>query len=375
MKKKIIVLSMLGALLFSSVACLLTSCMSSPQPSSDTRPDTSAVPVARPAAPPGADVSPTATTDVPAWAASLDRLYPQEQFITGKGYGASRETAETAALAAISLFFIAEVRSKASNVESYNERNGVSSSSQQVESEIFVQSQSSLFAVHYTDAWLNPGSGEWESAAYIDRDEAWDIYEPRVRLETDPFLARYNAAQAEQEPLRRYFQYTSLQNLHADARIFPLLNFAQTLHPHKAAVFDEVRTVFATLNRERDAAKTASTIAVACDADFENRVTVAVSNAFSGQGFVVQLDENTAAYTCVVSLTENEQTTDSGTFYMPALHITLMGVSGASLFTWNQSIERVGARGADVAKRRAYTAAAEAIQESLYTDFIREVNK
>jgi hypothetical protein len=314
----------------SSALCLLVSCASSPQP--------------RPGAPPEAGLIPPATAGAPAWTTKLDSLYPKDTHITGRGYGASREAAEASALSAISLFFIAEVRTKASSTESYSEQNGVSSSTQQAESEIFVQSQTSLFAVHYTDAWLNPDTGKWESAAYIDRDEAWAIYEPRVRQETEPFMARYTAAQTEREPLRRYFRYTALQNLHAEERIFPLLNFAQMLHPPKAAMFDEVRAAFASLPRDRDAAKAASTIAMICNADFENRITVAVSNAFSAQGFVVQLDENTAAYTCVVAFTENEQTTDSGTFYMPAIHITLMGASGASLFTWNRSIGRVGAR-------------------------------
>jgi hypothetical protein len=383
----------------SSAACLLASCASSPLQSSgalpdasaapsarpSVPPDTSAVPAAKPSAPPTsvvppakhdvlADAVPPPKSSAPEWTVNFDRLYPQDEYISGKGYGASRETAETAALSAISLFFIAEVRSKASSIESYSQQNGVASSSQQEESEIFVQSQADLFAVRYTDAWLNPDA-EWESAAYIDRDEAWAIYEPQVRLLTAPFMSRYSAAQAESEPLRRYFQYSTLQNLHAEAQIFPMLNFAQTLHPRKATVFDEVRTAFAALDRDRDAAKTASTIAVVCVADFENRVSVAVSNAFSAQGFAVQLDENTAAYTCVVTIAENEQTTDSGTFYMPAIHITLMGASGASLFTWNRSLERVGARGADVAKRRAYTAAAAAIQESLFTDFVRDINK
>jgi hypothetical protein len=48
---------------------------------------------------------------------------------------------------------------------------------------------------------------QWETVAYIDRDEAWAMYEPQVRQRADAFTKLFNAAEAETELFRKFFQY------------------------------------------------------------------------------------------------------------------------------------------------------------------------
>jgi hypothetical protein len=103
-------------------------------------------------------------------------------------------------------------------------------------------------------------------------------------------------------------------------------------------------------------------------------VYTALANAFSSNGFKAERNENSASNRCEVTINENEQKLEAGTFYTPTVTIALTGKSG-TLFTYSTSISRQGANNPDIAKRRAYTALAGELQKSFYEAFFAEFNR
>jgi hypothetical protein len=122
-----------------------------------------------------------ATAPVPDWAASpsaIRTVYPDSSFLAQRGRGATREAAELAAAAEIARFFNSQISAQSGVRMSINQQNGESTESLQTFDEAFVQSQIDLFGIRYAqDAFYN--KGEWQTVAYIDRNEAWAVYEPR----------------------------------------------------------------------------------------------------------------------------------------------------------------------------------------------------
>jgi hypothetical protein len=234
--------------------------------------------------------------------------------------------------------------------------------------ETFVNSQTNLFGVRYAeDAWFNKAEQRWETVAYIDREEAWGIYEPQLRRKTAPFMAVFEAAEGDPDPLRQYYRYTAARDFDL-ADIAAALDFAQILNPQRAAGFNAVRTALGEVSFKADAAKERVSISITCDSDIDKLLYTALAGAFSANGFKVEQTEAAASNHCGARISDNKQELEAGTFYSPSIEITLRGNAGL-LFTYTASVGRQGAINPDIAKRRGYTALGAEIRKSFYEEF------
>ena len=129
-----------------------------------------------------------------------------------------------------------------------------------------------------------------------------------------------------------------------------------------------VRAAIAALPQKIDNAKRAATVYIDCDKDFEERVTQALSECFSAQGFAVSKTRGGAAAVCAVAVTEGEQKRDLGVFYHPSLRAELRGSSGV-LMAFTVQGAQAQAVTPDVAKRRAYTSLADAVRTQFAAQF------
>jgi hypothetical protein len=254
---------------------------------------------------------------------------------------------------------------------SITERNGESDQTRFTKEETFVSSQTSLFAVRYaSDPWYNTGEGLWETVAYIDRDEAWTIYEPQVRQRADAFTKLYEAAETDEEPFRQFFQYPKAQ-AYAEQELDSYLNFAQILHPRNAQRYDEIRSFIASIPQRIERSRANAGIIVDCPVDLDGITAAALTAAISAEGFPVTREKDAARAVCTASVEEGMQTLPAGTFYTPAVSITISGKSGVPLFSCTiGAAERSGAVNPDVAKRRGYTALAAEIRKSFHGELI-----
>jgi hypothetical protein len=306
----------------------------------------------------------------PAWAFDTEAAWPQEKYIAQKGRGSDRQRAELSALENLSRYFVTEVRSATSAAGTYTEKDGVSSRSLSVDEQVFVQSQTKLFAVRYTEAW-RPSPEEWETLAYIDRAEAWGLYEPGLRQKAEAFESAFRAAGAEKEPVKQLYLYSHCRSLSAE--LPPLLNFAEILYPPGAARYSGVGETIAGLSQKTDKARGTARIYIDCPVDFEGALSGALARAFEKAGLTPERDRASASAVCVLEVQENAQKQGEVVFYRPALTVTLEGKTG-TLFTWNAAAERAGAFNAEVAKRRAYAGLVQKIDESFTAEFEKRMN-
>jgi hypothetical protein len=282
----------------------------------------------------------------------------------------NRRAAETDALAGIARYFRSEVRSRTVSETAVSNGDG---GSRRLSEETFVESQVSLFAVRYTEAWRDGAAGEFVCAAYIDREEAWRIYEPRVRSVIGPFTAAWEAAESEADPLRQAYLYPAAARL-TTAEMLAALDFAQALLPEKAAAYDPVRGNIAGAGQKAADAKAKVALSVRCEDDPDGIITGAITAAFSGGGFRVVRDEALSTNWIEAVIDGGRQTLEAGTFYTPRLTVTVYGGGGA-IFTWTASVTRQGAKDPAIAKRRAWTALAAEVERGLWRAWEGEMGK
>jgi hypothetical protein len=244
-----------------------------------------------------------------------------------------------------------------------SETNGNTAESLETINEAYIKTQMDLFGIRYADdAFYDKAQREWHTVAYIDRAEAWQVYEPRFKRQAGSFQHLFDAAETEVDPVKKAFRYVTAPQYARTPEFENAALFGQLLWPPRMnAEFGLVREAQAGIPQKLDNAKRNAGIYIACPEDFEALVYTAFSECFAAQGFPVTRTRSAAAATCTVTVTDGEQRRDSGVYYYPAVQAALTDTSGA-LWTFNAQADRSAAVTPDVAKRRAYPALAAQVR-------------
>jgi hypothetical protein len=271
-------------------------------------------------------------------------------------------------LGALSLYFQSQVSGRTDLAESYTEQDGAASQSVRLEQQTVVQTETELFAVRYTDPWRN-GGGLWEMAAYIDRAEAWALFEPRLASKTAPFMVIAEAAKKDPEPMRRFFRYLRARSL--DPSLY--LDFARSLHPERAAAFNPVREAAAALPQRLDEAKFEASLYIESPVDMDGVIVAALTRALSAEGFPVTKNRNAASAVCRALVDEGMEKREGGIFYTPKLTIAIQGKTDP-LFSMTIAAPRQSATNSDIARRRAYSALTGEIEAQFHNEFEKQMS-
>ncbi|MDR1374988.1 MAG: hypothetical protein LBJ24_08460 [Treponema sp.] len=307
----------------------------------------------------------------PPWADNPETVFPGGKYIAVRGTSGSRETVNQAALSALSAYFQVQVSNRTDIAELYTEEDGEASQSLRFEQQTLVRTETELFAVRYTDPWQNFAAGTWETIAYIDRNEAWTIFEPRLASGTAPFMEMFRVAENDSEPLRRFFRYRAAWNFDP-AALAAYLDFAQALNPGRAAAFSPARGAIAALPRRMDQARFEASFYIDCPVDMDGVVEAALAGVLSAEGFPVTKDRAAAGAVCLASVDEGLERREGGTFYTPALTVNIQGKADP-LFSMNIQAPRQSATNPDIARRRAYAALAGEIPAKFRSEFERQM--
>ncbi|GHU02002.1 hypothetical protein FACS1894147_02970 [Spirochaetia bacterium] len=293
-------------------------------------------------------------------------MYPRAEYLTGRGTGLSRAEAETVAIAEIARIFGVSFSSTARGRETFSTGNGNTTESRELSTETLTRTYTELFSLKYAVPWRNPQTKQWEALAYINRQEAWETYEPEAQKQAGAFTALFEAAENESDPLKRFFAYRAAEQYTASSAYITTLEFGQVLAPMQMnSAFTEVRAGIVTIPQKMNEAKKAGNIFVVVDTDNEGALNAALAKALGGEGFPVARTRAGAAAICAATVTEGLQKSDMGTFYFPKISITLRSANGSDVFSCSIEAAKQGAVNPDIAKLRAYTALAAAIEKQL----------
>jgi len=282
-------------------------------------------------------------------------------YIAQTGYGATKESAESAALAAISKFFQMSIEVKAQEQTTVTNAGTNSTMSE----EVFVNSQTELFAVHYTKPKFDKKQKQYEVTAYIDREKAWRIYEPKIEDSVQSFEQFYSNAISQSDNLSKIIGLSRASKEAKQSELIKKLDFALILNPDRAEKYGGTRNKISDIEAAiRKLAKKCS-VSVKVSSDYEERVSKSVKGTFSKLG-IKTLDEN-AEYLCSAEISENAQTLPAGSFFTPSFTIQIEK-AGEVIYSVSRQLKKIGAKNEAVAKQRAYSALAGEIQKSLQSE-------
>ena len=299
-----------------------------------------------------------------AWDASpvaIRQVFPDSEYIAQRGRGKTRAAAEAQAAAELARFFSSQISAgRGYRITTNNAEEKIAT-----QDEAYVNTQINLFGIRYADdAYYRKDLKEWRTVAWVERDEAWAVYEPGFKRQAASFTALYDAAQNERDPFKKTLRLIAAERFARSSEFENASLFGQVLHPRRMnSEFASVRASAAAIPQKLDEAKRNAPVFIDCRPDFESLLSNAFASRFSALGFPVAGTRNAAFAVCRVTVDEGMQQRELGIFYFPKLKAEITGPSG-TLFTFSAEGEQAGAVTPDVAKRRAYQSLADKVSRT-----------
>ena len=296
----------------------------------------------------------------------LEELYPSATYIRERGDGPTKEAAENNAVSYISRYFETHV--------DYSSLSEMSAFQSEDDSQVFektqvstlVSSNMNLFGVKYTEPFYLKKSKTYYVVAYIDKKEAWQKYETEVTNEKDIFLAYYQNAIAQDDPINKIKLLEDARTAGKDFR--EKLAFANLLSEKLTKkTFGQDEQLLSSIPSLIKKEQIANPIYIEVNDDNSGVIAAAIRKAFSNLEFVVTGNSSNAACIAKVEVNYNQASGTSKIVYNPYMTLSLNGKAG-SIYAFSTESEKVVAPNEAAAKKIAASDLAESINQKLESD-------
>ena len=315
----------------------------------------------------------------PAWVDSWRTIYPDETYIAQLGKSVGKKAADDAkanAANAIAQYIQTNVQSElTSSMKTYtgqDEKGRLVTSQEKANSQtINLSVDVTLTSLEFTEPWYNKKEKTWYCVAYVSREKAYGAYKPTVQDSRNKFIALYEKAENEDEPLFKCNYYKTAYNSCGD--FISAYNFALLLNPSAVKEdFEQDRKKYNEIPAVVKAIILSCTMGVNVTNDNGNSIQGVVSSVFSELGFVVQ--ENDALYSIEAMMSDNDsiykyKSKETHTLY-PSINLVIKNKSGKAVYTFAYKTEEKTTNfSLETAQRAAFPKFAQEMGPALKTDF------
>lgn len=295
-----------------------------------------------------------AKPNIPDWLQDYKSVYPNSKYIAQRGSGDSAEKSKTDAISQIARYFQTSVNANlTTTLSSVANQNQIQESTKVVD-EVQVASEISLFAVETTEPFYFKKDKKWYCVAFIDREAAWNQYEPQIQDAKSAFMGFYEKAENESEPFYKIEFYESAQG--ETENLLEKLEYGRILNPEEEKKYSVDREKVASIPAKIVQEKQNIKVSVNVVGDYSNIIKSALISTFSESGFNVGDDGN---YICDAEIIL-DQNGENPVSIMPGLELEVKGESGKVLLTYSyKTSEKSIAYSLDNAKKKAFPKLAE----------------
>ncbi|MDR3116161.1 MAG: hypothetical protein LBU25_11665 [Treponema sp.] len=302
----------------------------------------------------------------PRWVRFREQEYPDSRFISAMGMGTGDEEAKNAAMKGLSLYFKSTVSVQQELLDRYNEV--VSGSQKQavkqtaMSNQVRIASQAEFLGAHFTSPWYNDQNRNWYVLAYINKQEAAELYQNRIATNLTMLETMLKETG---DPLQQYQTFkraaSIAQCIEADILGLGELSDAGTEYRE---TLEYTRNIMADSRTFRSKLR----FSAAIEADPQGRIQRKLLDVLEKSGYVAVRNQGDYAITGEISC--NEEHFPAGVFIHSGITLQLSSKAGDLLFSYTKNYERQGARNRDM----AYTIAFREIEKDLEANFIHEFN-
>lgn len=281
---------------------------------------------------------------VPEWVLNYQSVYPEKDYIAQKGTGKKAEEAKLDAIANISFYFNTKVNAKREvNFKSYEKTSGKNKSQetvQNVERKTSVDTDSTLSALQFTEAWKNKKDKTWHCVAYIKRETLWNEYEPELRVAKDNFAGFYDVAKNSEEPFEKIRLLAMAKENGYD--FLDKISYAQFLSESLTDTnYRDDIALLSSLSSSIQELKNQSSLFISVDNDSGNTIYSTVSQVLSDNGFVVNKNRTSAMYLVDVKVGFENFFDDDLYVFSPSVQIEFRNKNDGVVFSYSKECPKV----------------------------------
>lgn len=305
--------------------------------------------------------APTVRNSTASEASFEQMLFSSSAYIAVRGYGQDAVSAEHNALAGVSRYFSSRISVNTAEKTLVTDHGSKS----RLEDVTRILSDTTLFAVRYTKARFNKEQKNYEVIAYINREEAWQIYAPKVRQAAEAFSGLYAMGNQQNSDFRQALFLLQARELAVSSDLRSMLQFAYALYPESLTIFADVQENLDTLPILLKNIQTQHTVQVHCTDDDTSQIIAAVREILTDLGFSVTADQQAARYVCTLDFTKNKKELPAGIFFTPSISITVFENQQTPLFSYSKTLNRIGASTESAAQQRMFHTVITELRNSL----------
>ena len=302
----------------------------------------------------------------PRWVRFREQEYPDSRFISALGMGKGDEEAKNAAMNGLALYFKSTVSVQQQILTQYNEV--VSGTQKKTEkdtamsNQVQIASQAEFLGAHFTSPWYNEQNRNWYVLAYINKQEAVELYQNRISANLTMLETMLTETK---EPLQQYQAFKRAASIarciEADILGLGELSDASTAHRE---TLEYTRKVMADSRAFRSQLR----FSAAIEADPQGRIQRKLLDVLEQNGYVAV--RNQGDYTITGEIFCDEETFPKAFFIHSGISLQLSNRAGDLLFSYTKNYERQGARSLNM----AYNIAFREMEKDLEANFILAFN-
>ena len=273
----------------------------------------------------------------PEWFPDYRTAYPDASYIAQRGRGDTEENARTEAAAQIAMYFKTSVNASLRTSFQATETAGSVEKSTRIENDIDIKSDVDLFAVECTEPYYVKKDKKWHCVAFINREKAWNRYEPEIENAKSEFFSMKKNADDEDEPYLKVFSYKKA--LDAGKVFIEKLEYARILSPEREKAYSEDRKAVSIIPSLISQEKEKCTVFLDVKGDYGNIMSSSLEKSLSNLGFKVSKNQSSATYTAIASIDANAIGDDPIAVH-PSLDLKITSKNDRTVFSHQTKISQ-----------------------------------
>lgn len=298
----------------------------------------------------------------PTWKLNLEKQFPSEKYVRAIGEGPTESAAKKSALAELSGYFSQTIIAESESFQKTHQAGTGYETHSDIRENVLVHSDTELFAVRYTDTWIEPKSKKIFVCAFIDRKEAWEIITQKMKGPEDNCNRLSKLADNENESFKKLLLLTKVKSFYSEYS--GLYEMAVALFPKRSDHFDSfIRKMDGYMN-DLMLLKTSTAIQVKVSGDKGNAIYTRISELLTQKGFLISPD---GRYQLSATVNWNEAKMNEVYSAYPNIKIVIMG-NGQTFASFTDECEKVATYNQESMQRSVLFRLEELLEES----FIKE---
>lgn len=304
---------------------------------------------------------------VPEWMDDLHKFFPQNKYISYLSEGSSLLEAQTNGQLGIARYFDSNVQLSTQTFQKISQNEETTKNQKELTVNSSISSDVELFAVHFSESFKNKKEKKIYLVAYINRDEAFEVFRPKLDYSANNFenlFLKGKKALESENPLIAavYFKNASFYSKEFEEKY----QFARLINISRSQEYENIHLKCAKLDALFLESLQKSSLKITVLNDTENIILTKAKNLFGEYGFSVS--ESSFLYEVCINVLMNEETLQKGSAYYPSMNISILK-NGEGIISFGKKGKKVTAATKNVAKMRTMKVLEKLMEELFNQEF------